>query len=75
MINSKVCATRNKVIRSFPKLMVSKDLIVLFDQVGSGIVISRVEAPFGFGPGTYRVDFDMADFKEFEGTVELSNLT
>jgi len=74
MINSKVCATRNKVIRSFPKLMVSKDLIVLFDEVCSGMVISRVEVPFGYAPGTYRVDFDMADFKNFEGTVELSNL-
>ena len=75
MINSKVCATRNKVIRSFPKLMVSKDLIVLFDEVCSGMVISRVEVPFGYAPGTYRVDFDMADFRDFEGTVELSNLT
>ena len=75
MINSKVCFTRNKAIRSYPKLMISNVSIVLFDQVGSGMVISRVEVPFGYAPGTYRVDFDMADFRDFEGTVELSNLT
>ncbi len=80
MINSKFCYKRNRDDLAFPKLMISEGavrnpyyLVVLFFEEGRGIVVSRTKATARYEVGTYWTDFDMADFKDFEGTVELSN--
>ena len=56
--------------KSFPKLMISVELIVFFTKAKHGVVL-RIEGDFKLGE--YRDNFIMSYFKEYEGEVTLKN--
>jgi hypothetical protein len=58
-------------VKSFPKLMIATDgLIVFFTKFGSGVII-QPEANYEIGE--YEEGFAMEHFKDYEGEVTLKN--
>ncbi len=58
-------------VTKYPKLMISKQSssIVLFIRGGDGIKLS----PVGEDAGTYRFDWNMSQFEDYNGSVTISN--
>ena len=79
---------QNKQAKPFPKLMIDEDGDVFFmvlertvggEQLGQGMLIAPLAgvlidsvSPFS-RVGAYSEEWDLSLFKDFEGTVELSN--
>ena len=60
--------TKNKEL-DFPKLMTGKHgLIVLFDKIESGTVIKGEKKLVGH----YAEDWDLSSFKDFKGSITLT---
>jgi len=58
--------------RSFPKLMFDQSKIVLFESINSGVVVGLTEHSL-FRVGESSINFNSNNFKDFEGSVTLSN--
>jgi hypothetical protein len=56
--------------KSFPKLMISGELIVFFVYEGAGVVL-RIEGDYKLGE--YRQSFYMYYFTDYEGAITLIN--
>lgn len=62
----------NEIKKSeYPKLMISGDDIVLFVKLEEGTLVSSIGRPEDVGE--YSESWDMVVFKDFKGTVTLSN--
>jgi hypothetical protein len=72
MIKSKITGTKDDNILDYPKLMISEetDRVVLFSKDGCGVDVGGDKYQTN---GMYRDSWDMGCFKDFHGTVELSN--
>lgn len=55
----------------FPKLMQSRDMVVLFQEPDKGTVIES--ATPGFACGKHDDTWIMSEFEDFQGSVTLSN--
>jgi hypothetical protein len=62
----------NNRCRSYPKIMESTGHIVLFETKRSGTVLNRLKDG-AYSIGVYREDWCADSFKDFEGSVTLSN--
>jgi len=58
--------------RSFPKLMYDQSKIVLFEHINSGVVVGLTENSL-FRVGESSINFNSSNFKDFEGSVTISN--
>ena len=57
-------------VKSFPKLMIAGELIVLFTKPESGVIIQPED---DYETGEYQEGFKMEYFKDYEGEVVLRN--
>jgi hypothetical protein len=72
-MKSKIVKVESKKVLNFPKLMILTDMsrIVLFSQEGIGLVVW--DKCFKKTIGDYSNNWAMRVFRDFEGTVKLSN--
>lgn len=65
--------TEPMVINDYPKLMksITSGRIALFDQPKVGVIVHSDDYPSELGG--FDGEWDMANFEDFNGTVELSN--
>lgn len=71
-MKSIVSENDNNRCRSYPKIMYSTGHIVLFESKRAGTVLNRLKSG-SYSIGAYRDDWVYDSFKDFEGSVTLSN--
>jgi len=62
----------NREEKPFPKLMIARGRIILFEEYKKGVVIKPQSGSSDY-IGQYWTDWNMKNFTDYEGTLEISN--